>query len=65
VESATVLASTREETKSLLWKIALLEGENAKVCRVREVAEETTCGLFDIVDNAKRQWEVSNRRHWE
>jgi hypothetical protein len=64
-ESTAVLASALDETEGLVWKITLLEGELAKVCRAREVAEETTCGLFDTMADAERRREESERGHQE
>jgi hypothetical protein len=64
-ESTAVLASALEETEGLVWKIALLEGELEEVGRAREVAEETTCGLFDTPADAEWQREESKRGHQE
>jgi hypothetical protein len=64
-ESATSLASAREETEALVRKIALLHGELAEVRRAREVAKETTRGLSSMVADAEWQWEESKRGHWE
>jgi hypothetical protein len=54
-ESAVVLASTREDAKSIGRKIALLEGELAEAHRAQEVAEENSHGLSDAAADAK-QW---------
>jgi hypothetical protein len=54
VESATVLASAREEAEGLVWKITFLEGELVDVRRAREVVEENSRGLSDVAANAER-----------
>jgi triphosphoribosyl-dephospho-CoA synthetase len=64
-ESTAVLSSTREETESFVQKVGLLEGELAEVRRAREVAEETTHGLSNIVADAERWQEEFERGHWE
>jgi predicted DNA-binding antitoxin AbrB/MazE fold protein len=61
VESAAMLASVHEETEGLLQKIPLLEGELVKVRRAREVVEENACSFSDVVVDAKRWWEESER----
>jgi hypothetical protein len=65
VESTVALASTHEETDSLVRIIALVEGELAEVHRAGEVAEETTRGLFDAPVEAKRCLEEPERGHQE
>jgi hypothetical protein len=64
-ESTVALASTHEETDSLVWIIALVEGELAEVHQAREVAEETTRGLFDAPVEAKQRLEEPERGHQE
>jgi hypothetical protein len=41
--------------------IALLEGELAEEHWARKLVEENSRGLFDVVANAERRWEVSER----
>jgi hypothetical protein len=64
-ESAVVLASAREEIESIVWKIALLEGESAEVCQAHEVTEEAAHGLSNVATDAERWWEESKRGHRE
>jgi hypothetical protein len=65
VESSMAPASAHEEAEGLVWKIALLEGALAEVCRAWEVAEENSCCLSDAVADAEQQWEESEREHQE
>jgi hypothetical protein len=54
VESATVLASAREEAEGLVWKITFLEGELVDVHQAREVVKENSRGLSDVAANAEQ-----------
>jgi hypothetical protein len=64
-ENIVALASTCEDAKGLVQKIAQLEGELAEERRAQEVAEENSHGLYDKVVNAERGWKVSERERWE
>jgi hypothetical protein len=59
VQSAAALASAREDAEDLARKIALLEGELVEARQAREVVEENSRGLSDVV------WEESEREHQE
>jgi hypothetical protein len=58
MENTVMLASTHEDAKGLVWKIALFKGELAEARRAREVAEEKSRGLSDAEASAERWWEV-------
>jgi hypothetical protein len=62
-ENAVVLASTHNDAKGLVQKIALYEGELVEERRAKEVAEENSRDLSDVAADAKRQWEVSEMEH--
>jgi hypothetical protein len=47
VENVTVQASVWEDVEGLVCKVALLEGELAKVRQVQEVAEDKFHSLYD------------------
>jgi hypothetical protein len=64
-KSTTMLASAHKENESLVQKIALLEGELAKVRQARKVAEETVRGLSDVAADAERRQEEFERGHLE
>jgi hypothetical protein len=64
-ENAMVLASTHNDAKGLVQKIALYEGELAEERRAKEVAEENSRDLSDVAADAKRRWEVSEMEHQE
>jgi hypothetical protein len=51
---AAVSVSSREDADDLVWKIALLEGELAEVRQAREVAEENSYSLSDLVAATER-----------
>jgi hypothetical protein len=59
VQSAAALASAREDAEDLARKIALLEGELVEARQAREVVEENSRGLSNVV------WEESEREHQE
>jgi hypothetical protein len=52
-ESTVGLASAHEETKGLVWKIVLLEGELTEVCWAHKMAEKTARGLSDVATDAE------------
>jgi hypothetical protein len=64
-QSATSRASAREDTDSLVRKIALLVVELAEIHWAHEVVEETTHGSFNTAFDAERPWEESERGHRE
>jgi hypothetical protein len=64
-ESTVALVSAHEEAESLVWNIALLEGELVEAHRARGVSEENSCALSDMAANAERWWDVSEREHRE
>jgi hypothetical protein len=51
---AAVSVSSREDADDLVWKIALLEGALAEVRQAREVAEENSYSLSDMVAATER-----------
>jgi hypothetical protein len=65
VGNAAMLASAHEDVEGLAQKIALLEAKHAVEHRACELAEEKSRGLFDMVADAERWWEVSERERWE
>jgi hypothetical protein len=60
-ESIVVLASAHKAAEVLVQKIALLEGELVEARQAREVAEENSCGMSDVVADAERRREESKR----
>jgi hypothetical protein len=56
---------THEDVEVLARKITILEGELVEERRARELTEENSRGLPDIVLDAERQWEVSERERRE
>jgi hypothetical protein len=62
---ATTLASNHEDAERHVQKIALLEGELAEARRAREVAEEKSRGLSDVVVDVEHQWQVSEKGRFE
>jgi hypothetical protein len=61
VESATVLASAREEAEGFAWSISLLEGELAEVCQALDTNEPNSRDLFDMVADMNQRWEEAER----
>jgi hypothetical protein len=61
VESTAALASGHKDAEGLAQKIALPEGELAKVRRAWELAEGNSCDLSDAAADAEQWWEESER----
>jgi predicted secreted protein len=49
-------ASAHENVEGFVWKIALPEGKLVEEHQTREVAEQNSCGLSEVVANAERRW---------
>jgi predicted secreted protein len=56
VENTVASASAHENVEGFVWKIALPEGKLVEEHQTREVAEQNSCGLSEVVANVERRW---------
>jgi hypothetical protein len=63
-----VQASVLEDAEGLICKVALLDGQLAEACQVREVADEKFCSLSDALVDCVRWlvvFEIERQEHFE
>jgi hypothetical protein len=60
-KSSKALAYARGEAEGFTYRIALLEGEHAKECQARDMTEENSWGLSDMMADVEWLWEESMR----
>jgi hypothetical protein len=60
-KSSKALAYARGEAEGFTYRIALLESEHAEECQARDMTEENSWGLSDMMADVEWLWEESMR----